>query len=426
MHVCLFEDQGVANLEPLTLTRPVFELLCGQTSLGRKQARHFSPCEVGVLIRPALADVFRHEQPAIPVNDLSRLRGESIVLINGRWLPPAEKPSNLSCPCVGLVEGQVAYVVVSGDQLTDCSPDTIADCLEAWKHALPHQAAGGRLVQYPWDLIEHNSEQLLLDFKQLNLGRAGCKRPGAFALVGPEDQLYVDPSAHVDPMVVADTERGPVIIDREAVITAFTRIEGPCYIGSKTHILGAKIRAATTIGPDCRIGGEVEASIIHGHSNKYHDGFLGHSYVGEWVNLAAGTHNSDLRNDYGEISVRINGNKVATGLTKIGCFLGDHTKTGLATLINTGSVVGVFCNLLPSGGLLPRRVPSFCSWWNGALQTNYDWPQLLETASKMMHRRGCVLTDARAELYRALFEQTAFERHRSLQESQQRYLRRSA
>jgi UDP-N-acetylglucosamine diphosphorylase/glucosamine-1-phosphate N-acetyltransferase len=282
------------------------------------------------------------------------------------------------------------------------------------------------LIQYPWDLVEHNARQLTVDFQLTSTALPLGKRPGSFALVGPEDRLFLHPTAHVEPMVVADTGRGPVVIDREAVITAFTRLEGPCYVGPKTHVLGAKIRAGTTLGPDCRVGGEVEASIIHGHSNKYHEGFLGHCYVGEWVNLAAGTHNSDLRNDYGEVSVRINGSQVATGLTKVGCFLGDHTKTGLGTLINTGSTVGTFCNLLPSGGLLPRHVPSFCSWWNVGLQTNYDWPQLLETAAKMMERRGCVLTEVQAALYRALFDQTALERHRSLQEGQQRYLRRSA
>jgi UDP-N-acetylglucosamine diphosphorylase/glucosamine-1-phosphate N-acetyltransferase len=426
MHVCLYEDQGVAYLEPLTLTRPVFELLCGQTSLARKQARYFAPREVGVLIRPGLVDLFRLRQPTIPVNDLNWLRGEAAVLVNGRWLPPVETLSALSSPCVGMVEGEIAYVVVGGDELTACSANTITDCLDTWKQSFPHKAAGGCLIQYPWDLVEHNARQLAVDFQLTSPGLPLGKRPGSFALVGPEDCLFLHPTAHVEPMVVADTGRGPVVIDREAVITAFTRLEGPCYIGPKTHVLGAKIRAGTTLGPDCRVGGEVEASIIHGHGNKYHEGFLGHSYVGEWVNLAAGTHNSDLRNDYGKVSVRINGAQLATGLTKVGCFLGDHTKTGLGTLINTGSTVGVFCNLLPSGGLLPRHVPSFCSWWNGGLQTNYDWPQLLETAAKMMERRGCLLTEVHAVLYRALFDQTALERHRSLQDAQQRYLRRSA
>jgi UDP-N-acetylglucosamine diphosphorylase/glucosamine-1-phosphate N-acetyltransferase len=226
-------------------------------------------------------------------------------------------------------------------------------------------------------------------------------------------------------MVVADTTRGPIVLDRDAVVTAFTRLEGPCAIGPRTQIHGAKIRAGTTLGPDCRIGGEIECSIVQGHSNKYHDGFLGHAYVGEWVNLGAGTHNSDLRNDYGEIAVTVNGRLVRTGQTKVGCFLGDHTKTGLGALLNTGTNAGIFCNLLP-GGLLSRYVPSFGRWWNDALTDGTDLAALLRTAAEVMRRRQVVFTEAHAELYRTLFEQTAAERRRAMRDAELRALRRSA
>jgi UDP-N-acetylglucosamine diphosphorylase/glucosamine-1-phosphate N-acetyltransferase len=217
-----------------------------------------------------------------------------------------------------------------------------------------------------------------------------------------------------------------VVIDLEAEVTAFTRLEGPCYVGPRTHVLGAKVRGGTTLGPDCRVGGEVEASVIHGHSNKYHDGFLGHSYVGEWVNLGAGTSNSDLRNDYGEVTVTLAGRRVPTGLTKVGCFLGDHTKTGLGTLLNTGTVAGMFCNLLPSGSFLPKSIPSFCTWWNGGLAEQADLPGLLRTAAEVMRRRGAVFGEAHAALFRALYDQSAPERRQALREAEQRRLRRSA
>src|SRR5205085_5696148 len=134
------------------------------------------------------------------------------------------------------------------------------------------------------------------------------------------------PSATIEPLVGLDVPRRPIVIDEGARVLAFSRIDGPCWIGPHTHIHGAKIRAGTSIGPHCRIGGEVEASIIHGYSNKVHEGFLGHSYVGAWANLGAGTHNSDLRNDYGEVIMTLHGLPVHTGMTKVGCFLGDHTK----------------------------------------------------------------------------------------------------
>jgi UDP-N-acetylglucosamine diphosphorylase/glucosamine-1-phosphate N-acetyltransferase len=301
----------------------------------------------------------------------------------------------------------------------------LADCLDTWKRTLPQHAAGGRLITYPWDLVNSNAEQLCLDFEK----QSGAGTPNSsenVSVVGPTQKLLIDPTARIDPVVVADTTQGPVIIDRGAVVTAFTRLEGPCYIGPFTHVVGAKIRAGTTLGPHCRIGGEVEASIVHGYSNKYHDGFLGHAYVGEWVNLGAGTNNSDLRNDYGEVSVSIHGQPVATGLTKVGCFIGDHTKTGLGTLFNTGTNVGIFCNLLPTGPLAPKYVPSFTNWWTGKLRENGNFAQLLETARTVMQRRGCAVTDAHAALYRHVFEETALDRRHTYREVEQRQLRRSA
>jgi hypothetical protein len=148
--------------------------------------------------------------------------------------------------------------------------------------------------------------------------------------------------------------------------------------------------------------------------------------VGEWVNLGAGTSNSDLRNDYGEVTVMVNGRPVPTGLTKVGCFLGDHTKSGLGTLLNTGSNVGVFANLLPAGTLLPRYVPAFASWWNGILTDRTDLYRQLQTAAAVMERRGCAFTEVHAALFRTLFDQTAAERRQALIHAEQRRLRRSA
>jgi UDP-N-acetylglucosamine diphosphorylase/glucosamine-1-phosphate N-acetyltransferase len=426
MRVCLFEDQRAAWLEPLSLARPVFDLLCGQTPLRSKQCRHFAPCAAGVLVRPYLADLFRLQHPSTPVNDLAWLRAAPAVLVNGRWLPPAEPAADLGGPCVAMRGDEVAYAVVGPDKLTYCSPNTIEDCVENWKATLPHHPAGGHLITHAWDLVEHNSRQLHQDFRHHLAGGASGACPAAVNVRGSRNDLVVDPTAQLDPHVVVDTTQGPVGIDREAVIHAFTRLEGPCYVGPGTQVLGARIRAGTTLGPNCRIGGEVEASIVHGHSNKYHDGFLGHSYVGEWVNLGAGTHNSDLRNDYGEVTVAVNGRPVPTGRTKVGCFLGDHTKTGLGTLLNTGTNVGLFCNLLPAGRLAPKYVPSFLSWWDGSLCEAFELTRLLATARTVMGRRGCVLTDINAALFGLLHEQTAPERARILRDPEHKQLRRSA
>jgi UDP-N-acetylglucosamine diphosphorylase/glucosamine-1-phosphate N-acetyltransferase len=423
MRVCLFEDRGVSDLEPLTLTRPAFDLLSGQTTLAAKQLRYFAATEHGCLVRPHLEEVCRLA-PA-RVNDGTWLRAEPVVLVNARWLPGSAGPVvPAEAPYVGMVGDEVAYAVLTPDQLADCDPHTLDDCLASWK-TLPTQPAGGRLVRHLWELVDHNGEQIHRDWLD-----AGAPAPfvcGAdLAVVGPRERLAVDATARVDPMVVADTTRGPVVLDRDVIVTAFTRLEGPCYIGPGTQVLGAKIRAGTSLGPGCRIGGEVEASVVLGLTNKYHDGFLGHAYVGAWVNLGAGTHNSDLRNDYVEVSVTLHGQRVSTGRTKVGCYLGDHTKTGLGTLLNTGTCAGAFCNLLPGGGLLPRSLPSFTAWWNGALADNGDVELLLHTAAEVMGRRGQALTEAHAALYRTLYEQTANERRKALREAEQRRLRRSA
>jgi UDP-N-acetylglucosamine diphosphorylase/glucosamine-1-phosphate N-acetyltransferase len=422
MRVCLFEA-GADALEPLSLPRPVFDLWCGQTTLAAKQYRHFAASVTGVLVRDSLAELYRLEHPHTPVNDLTWLRADTTVLVNGRWIPPAGPAITVNGPRVGLVDEQIVYVVVGPERLQACSLNTLSDYLETWKKTLLCKPAGGTLITYPWDPIRHNAQQLCADF-QSGIRRGVARSP--LTVVGPADRILVDPAARIDPLVVADTTGGPVVIEREAVITAFTRLEGPCYIGPHTHVLGAKIRAGTTLGPHCRIGGEVEASIVHGYSNKYHDGFLGHSYVGEWVNLGAGTQNSDLRNDYGPVSVINNGCPVDTGLNKVGCFIGDHTKTGLGTLLNTGTNIGAFCQLLPAGPLAPKYVPSFTTWWNGTLRESTDWPKLMTTAREVMQRRGRALTDAHEALYGRIVEDSAAERRRALREAEQRRLRRSA
>jgi UDP-N-acetylglucosamine diphosphorylase/glucosamine-1-phosphate N-acetyltransferase len=427
MRVCLFEDRHVEDLEPLTLTRPAHDLLCGLTSLAAKQWHVFAPCSTGVLVRPDLADLQRQQRRGVAVNDLNWLLAGPTVFVNSRWLPPPGCVADLSGPCVATVGEDVAYAVVEVPALAlgAYSSETIDECVKNWKTSLPRREAGGTMVRYPWDLVDRNGEQLILDHEQ-TAGRRGVGTGPGVVIVGPRERLVIDPTAHLDPLVVADTTNGPVVIDAEATVTAFTRLEGPCSIGPFCHVLSAKIRGGTTLGPHCRVGGEVEASIIQGHSNKYHDGFLGHAYIGEWVNLGAGTSNSDLRNDYGDVTVTVSGRRVATGRSKVGCFLGDHTKTGLGTLLNTGTSAGVFCNLLPGGGLLPKYVPSFCTVWNGALAENTDLASLLETAGKVMRRRGAELTSEHAELYQALLSRTAIERQRALREAEQRRLRRSA
>jgi len=421
MHVCIFEDR--ADLfEPVCLTRPVFDLRCGLTTLAEKQLRYFVARDWSVLIRPELEDVYRIEHPGLPVNE--KVTGD-VILVNGRWLPPNGAFASSKLSCVGLVNDRVAYVILRKNDLGEFCAEELPTRLSGWMHSLPCRRAEGRLFNYLWEFVDENANEIRRDFTWYEPALNGAYRSSP-VVAGLPGQLWIAPSAKIEPMVLADTTQGPIVIDEGAVVSAFTRLEGPCYIGPKSQVFGAKIRAGTTLGPQCRVGGEVETSIIHGHSNKYHDGFLGHSYLGEWINLGAGTHNSDLRNDYGEVTMTLHGLPIRTGMTKVGCFLGDHTKTGLGTLLNTGTNIGAFCGLLPSGGFAPKYVPSFTSWWNGSLREAFTFDQLIATAEIAMKRRGVELTDAHRTLYAWLLDDTAEERRRAMRESEQRLLRKRA
>jgi UDP-N-acetylglucosamine diphosphorylase / glucose-1-phosphate thymidylyltransferase / UDP-N-acetylgalactosamine diphosphorylase / glucosamine-1-phosphate N-acetyltransferase / galactosamine-1-phosphate N-acetyltransferase len=219
----------------------------------------------------------------------------------------------------------------------------------------------------------------------------------------------------VHPMVVIDAANGPVYIDEGAEVHPFTRIEGPCYIGRKSILLGAKCREGNSIGPTCRIGGEVEESIIQGYSNKYHDGFLGHAYVGEWVNLGALTTNSDLKNDYSSVSVILDGKRpISTGSTKVGSLIGDHTKTSIGTLLNTGAYVGAMALIAATGKPLPKFIPSFAWFLEGVVTKGFGKRSLYDTARTAAGRRKRQFTAAQEAMWDEIFDLTAPERNEAI------------
>ena len=193
-------------------------------------------------------------------------------------------------------------------------------------------------------------------------------------------------------------------------------------MGRDTQIVGGKIREGCSIGPVCRVGGEVEESIIHGYSNKYHDGFLGHAYVGEWVNLGALTTNSDLKNDYSTVEVKLNGQPIDTNDTKVGGFIGDHTKTSIGTLFNTGSIVGMMTNILGGSEILPKTIPSFCLFANGKAFKGFGLRKLLQTAETAMGRRKVTFTEADRSVLTHAYELTKDERQEAVKKSRRQIL----
>jgi UDP-N-acetylglucosamine diphosphorylase/glucosamine-1-phosphate N-acetyltransferase len=425
MRLCLVEDNAVAALEPLTLTRPAFELLLGAGSLGGKIARAFGigsgPARRGVVVGTHLAAMQRSRDPHTAVNDRDWLARGPVIVVNSRWVPPADfEPPSERSSWLGTCDGLPACALVGPEEAVRLEPhgvDAWFERVAADTHAIE---LGGDWIHRPWDLLSKNADHVVRDFAIEGRTGVSNRHLATAALVGPSDRLSIHETARIDPYTVFDTTNGPITVAAGVVVQPFTRIEGPSYIGPKTQLFRANLRGGVTLGPDCRIGGEVEHSIVHGYSNKYHEGFLGHAYVGEWVNLGAITSNSDLRNDYGEVFVPLAGDPVATGQAKVGCFLGDHTRTGLGSMLNTGTAVGVMCNLLPAGPLLPKHVPSFAAVLYGRVAPGFPLEQMFATARIVKGRRGQEFTAVEEQLFLDLYEQTRLERERAFQKANDR------
>jgi UDP-N-acetylglucosamine diphosphorylase / glucose-1-phosphate thymidylyltransferase / UDP-N-acetylgalactosamine diphosphorylase / glucosamine-1-phosphate N-acetyltransferase / galactosamine-1-phosphate N-acetyltransferase len=245
----------------------------------------------------------------------------------------------------------------------------------------------GRLVEEVWDLVAGNAEQLRRDIAAATHVRKAPLPGGVHAIGAPE--LRLGRGAMIEPGVVIDFSDGPVWLDEGVRVRAFSRLAGPLYAGRGTTLLGGSL-TAVSIGEQCKVRGEIEESIVLGHSNKAHDGFLGHAYLGRWVNLGAMTTNSDLKNNYGTIRVWTPTGDRDTGTIKLGCLVGDHVKTGIGVLLNTGTVIGAGSNLY-GAELPPKHVPPF-SWGSGAELTEYRVDKFLQTAEVVMKRRGVELT----------------------------------
>jgi UDP-N-acetylglucosamine diphosphorylase/glucosamine-1-phosphate N-acetyltransferase len=401
-------DNNRRQFWPLVLSRPIWDLRCGITSLGTKLAAKAATNDVAYFVPDYMAEAYR-ERTDRPVNDMSALTGADILIVDARV-----KADSLEIPAgkkseVGLDEqGGVLYARIVQSDLKKVRAGDIDTFLSAAQATLPTVQSKLPIWQYTWDLILANPHQITADFAAA--GRQGIEGiiEEPTALRGSKKDVYVAPGVLIHPMVVIDAEHGPVYIDEGAQIQPFSRIEGPCYIGKKSILLGAKCREGNSIGPYCRLGGEVEESVIQGYSNKYHDGFLGHAYVGEWVNLGALTTNSDLKNDYSTVSVMLDGkHSIDTGSTKVGSLIGDHTKTSIGVLFNTGSVIGAMAIVMATGKPLPKFIPSFAWFLEGVVTKGFGRKSLYETAATAMSRRRQKWTPAQQAMWEAIFAMTA-------------------
>jgi UDP-N-acetylglucosamine diphosphorylase/glucosamine-1-phosphate N-acetyltransferase len=426
MRLILFDSQEKArvNFYPLALNRPLWELRCGMTSLGEKLINRIGASDVVYFVPEYMADAYRAKVDR-PVNDLSVLGGDDLLVLDPRVKAESFNVSVRGPSEVALDgEGSVVYARIAKDDLAKLATGDIGKFVAAAKEHLPTVKCRLPMWAYIWDLILANAGQITVDFAAAGQSGIEGELEQPNAIRGSKKDVYIAPGVTVHPMVVIDAENGPVYIDEDVQIHPFSRIEGPCYIGKESILLGAKCREGSSIGPFCRIGGEVEESIIQGYSNKYHDGFLGHAYVGEWVNLGALTTNSDLKNDYSPVSVTLDGRRpVDTGSAKVGSLIGDHTKTSIGTLFNTGSYVGAMAVIMATGKPLPKFIPSFAWFVQGVVTKGFGKGQLYETAKVVMSRRNCEWSAADEAMWNAVFEMTAPIRDDAIKKGRRAMLR---
>jgi UDP-N-acetylglucosamine diphosphorylase/glucosamine-1-phosphate N-acetyltransferase len=222
-------------------------------------------------------------------------------------------------------------------------------------------------------------------------------------LLSSKGQGHISPLARLHPTAVVDTSQGPVLIDDHVTIEAFCYIKGPVAIGKGSTIRsGARLYGPVVIGPVCKVGGELQAVVMHGYSNKAHDGFLGHSWIGSWCNLGAGTTTSNIKNTYGPISIRMPWGQVRpTGRMFLGTLMGDHTKTAIGTLLTTGTVIGISTNIV-TASIAPSTMGSFL--WNVQKSTRFTLDRAITAASAMMARRSLQLTDRQIQRLREIYD----------------------
>jgi UDP-N-acetylglucosamine diphosphorylase/glucosamine-1-phosphate N-acetyltransferase len=405
-NLCIFEDEHCNRLYPLTLTRPTFDLRCGISLLREKIARRFPESRLHLFCRDYLAEVVREATPGVPVNQPPT---ENCLFLNGRFILGEKLPAPASQNLVWKKDGEVAAAWISGNRLSALAKIKDGIIPTSWFEGLPVEEIDGTFIRYPWDLVHHNPEQIKKDFAFFNRGGQILGKIYPNVTLLDEKNIYIAAGAKIKPGVVLDAEDGPIYIDEGATIMANACLQGPAFVGAKSTIkMGAKIYEGTSIGEVCKVGGEVEESIIHSYSNKQHEGFLGHAYLGQWVNLGADTNNSDLKNNYGTVKVYVDGEMVDSGSLFVGLTMGDHAKCGINTMFNTGTVVGVMSNVF-GAGYPDKFIPSF-TWGGIASMETYEIDKALEVARRVMARRKMALSAAQEKMLRQVFEMTASER----------------
>lgn len=299
------------------------------------------------------------------------------------------------------------------DNLLEKLPQELTNIIEKWRIEIVDMF-DARLLSFPWQIIEENAKAMEDDFQKFPF-RGQAEESivyGGVQMVG-EENIVIGEAAVIKPGVVLDASAGPIVIGDGTMVMPNVSLIGPVYVGKQSIVkTGAKILEGTSIGDVCKVGGEVDSCILASYTNKQHDGFLGHSYIGEWVNIGAGSNNSDLKNNYSPVRLWCAGVLRETGRQFLGLVIADHTKTGINTMFNTGTVVGVMSNVF-GPGYPPKFIPSF-TWGGSEGFVQHDPEKALETARRVMARRKVQMSPAYERLFRHIFQMTQSERNQIL------------
>ena len=400
-HALIIYDNGRGRLGPMTATRPAFGILTGALETQARIERVVGRTASALWCPNRLAGVVSELRPTVAVNP-DRLADPACLLVNGRWAGTrfAQQVKALTHnQALVQNDGQAVAVVLSADDALAYLRDGCA--------TLPDRVCTVRvrdraLIDRPWHILDELPGNLASDLSSHEAPIfQSDQHPGVTAFGG--HAIRVGAGARIMPSAVIDAEHGPVVIDAGAVINPLTVLQGPCYIGRDAVLVShTSIRRNTVIGPGCKVGGEVSASIMHGYSNKAHQGYLGDSLVGAWVNLGAGTSTSNLKNTYGNIRVQLDGSTPAedTARTFLGSIIGDYVRTAIGSRLPTGAVIHPGCMIADTGWAPKLAMP--LGFYNGPQRRDYDTDKLIDTIKRAMARRDRRLSDAEQALVRSL------------------------
>jgi len=391
MNIIIFEDGNYKNLFPLNVLRPNFEIKCGASNLLAKNLHTFPEGSAVFLhVRKTLQEYAVGRYPEANINNIDLKKFDAkkqYVFLNSKVIYSRHFFENLPKAKGDIVltdkNKTVLYATSSGPNMKKAAakinkgmPLTLADFKKPKVKVTEHKEKNCKVIEYAWDALRFLEGELKKDVGHL------CK----------DSNTLIHPKAKVAPIVILDDSKGKIYVSEHAVIEPFTYVKGPCFIGKNVIVkAGSKIYGPTSIGEGSRVSGEISECIFHARVNKQHDGFVGNSYFSEFVNLGADTVTSNLKNNYSKVRAKLFKKEYETDLQFLGSIVGDHTKIGINTMLNTGTVMGIFSNFA-GGGFPDKFIDSFAWIVAGKKAAKYKIPDALKTAAIVMKRRGVNLT----------------------------------